>query len=240
MMQGKSLDPAGRTLRPDLYVSTEDNRIHTRKAWHRTISIDETDWIPSTVAAHVLGISKQAIHDRIKRGTLEFLEDERTGHYVHGGQKVMLVQLLQVRSRNKAGRPQGSTNKKTIVSYNPNHYQCCGGTCCKNCIQFTRTDDMGGRCKHVPSARCMNYNSCPSFAATQAARTTRQEWSKNHVYRPEIQKGYILEEPWECEHCRFKNPSGYFCTKCDGSRDGVMQEYLEIYRPEMKNKFIDH
>ncbi len=68
-------------------------------------AIYENDWIPSKVAALILGVSKQAISDRIKRETLE----HRDGT---SGTGVKMVRLMDCRKKKKAGRPKGSTAVK--------------------------------------------------------------------------------------------------------------------------------
>ncbi len=67
--------------------------------------IYDNDWIPSKLASLVLGVSKQAISDRIKRKTIE----SREGRF---GTGVKLVRLMDCRKKKKAGRPKGSTAAK--------------------------------------------------------------------------------------------------------------------------------
>lgn len=79
--------------------------------WQQEIPavIHDNDWIPSKLAALVVGISKQAISDRIRRGTIPARSTCQGGR--RAGRSVQLVQLMHCRKQKKAGRPKGSKAK---------------------------------------------------------------------------------------------------------------------------------
>ncbi len=125
--------------------------------------IYENDWIPSKLAALVLGVSKQAISDRIKRKTLE----SREGRFGCG---VKLVRLMDCRRKKRAGRPKGSTAVKVKELKKADHQTdigdfCDAGTaalpyaCCGNCN--SQTSDL--MCAITPSKRAEDHMTCKLF-----------------------------------------------------------------------------
>lgn len=70
--------------------------------------IYENDWIPSALAAAVCNVSKQAISDRIRRGTTPHKEATDCRGY---GSTVKLVRLMDCRKKKKAGRPKRAKAK---------------------------------------------------------------------------------------------------------------------------------
>lgn len=65
--------------------------------------IHENDWIPMIAAAWILNISKQALSDRIRRGTLTCRPENPTRY--SSEKTVKMVQLMDCRKKKKAGRP---------------------------------------------------------------------------------------------------------------------------------------
>ena len=118
----KSLDQNAGRERPGLYVKNEldlysmtsekyvsDHDGHYKNRVH---DLQEDNWIPCIVAAHLAGVSKQAISDRIKRGTLEAREAHRKSWWGGNGGKVVLIRHGDAMRKKKAGRPKGSGSRK--------------------------------------------------------------------------------------------------------------------------------
>ncbi len=115
----KTLDHATPTdrERPELKVFDEitDTKNWTRRFYigesygHECHDLEPTDWIPSVCAAQLAGISKQAISDRIKRGTLPHRNVQRKSWWTGEatGQHVVLVQMKDVQKKTEGRAPQG-------------------------------------------------------------------------------------------------------------------------------------
>lgn len=120
----KPLDQSatGERERPELHIDKHvdyhagkiDYYVAGEHYGEEVTDLSESDWIPCIVAAHVTGVSKQAISDRIRRGTLECREVQRRSWWngCNSGTHVKLVRLGDVRKKRKAGRPKGSRNSK--------------------------------------------------------------------------------------------------------------------------------
>jgi len=82
---------------------------------------NENFWIPVSYAALLAGISKQALSDRIRRGTLECRERQQKSFWEGDGKGVhiKLVRWGDVTKKRKAGRPKGSRNKDAETKREP-------------------------------------------------------------------------------------------------------------------------
>lgn len=110
--------------------------------------IHENDWIPMKLAAVVLGISKQALSDRIRRGTIPHETEKYTC--------IKMVRLMDCRKKKQAGRPKGKNSAGKVKEFQQTEITdyttetiCCTGskTClqektCSTCTLYSWIDDM--------------------------------------------------------------------------------------------------
>lgn len=257
------IDTSGRE-RPGLYIETQlflgDMTCEKYVADHdgggyreRVRDLSEDDWIPCIVAAHLAGVSKQAISDRIKRGTLEARESHRKNWWNEPGQKVLLVRYGDAMKKKKAGRPPRRSarpkksrdsleTEKQNTAFLPHSFQCTGFPMCANCKRGKYTDNG----KTLPYYTCQKqkgvhmtpYYHCENFQFTEEAAAKWDKWSQNNDYRHLLPYIAWREESWNCPHCKKENPAGtYYCTGCCAyTADHAMAAYCVRWYPGLINK----
>lgn len=71
----------------------------------------------------------------------------------------------------------------TPVPYNPDDYECCGGTACKNCVCCRLDSAYTGLCLSS-GRRVYTYQHCDFFTRTQQALRVWFDWHAEYYYRP--------------------------------------------------------
>jgi hypothetical protein len=136
-------DPNETELINELSLYTNYTTWKKEVGWHYNSPLDPEDlddntWLPAAYAAMLAGVSKQAISDRIKRGTLECRERQQSSFWEGDGKgaHVKLVRWGDVKKKRKAGRPKGSRNKSTARERN-----------CSNCFYGTQINKQQVQCR---------------------------------------------------------------------------------------------